>query len=1009
MLASIRKYGLPGLVLAFVLAGTAAHAAEPVKDRQEVVQEISQSVDQARKQLEEERAKQERELAALRPDDVTPTLLEQAQLDFDAARVELESASLDLQAAEQTVSELQKGIADGNQKLQSGSVTGAAAERLRQNLKEAGARLKVEREHLRSRREAYALAELRRNLARQRLERLTELQRMARAHDQRVALEDLQKRLEAEQQAWLGKAAELRKKHESADAPADDLLGLRIQDAEARARLAQMRLRLAQIEARVEAAGATPASAEVPPEQLKKVLDQTRAALGDLKAQRELLTRKIQVVRQQMELVQKRAVTGDDGQTKQEKRLLERLLRSHTELLDAYDAALAQVGRRPAELEAAYQASVHRGLLARRTLPEDSAGWQQLSGRLLALPARLLQGLASSADQSLSALVGMSADRWLLALLGSAFWLALSVRALRLLRRRREVEAGDEAEGFTAGLFRMPAELLRRTGPSLIPGGALAILLLAPEGAGAAQAPLLSLLAAWVGATTLIATAGALLTASYVPEAYRRPALYRQLRAMLIGGGAFAAVTALVHLGDFSPGVRDLIDRCFMLALAAITVPALEARRLALDLIEPRLGETYWMRVIRLFSLAAPVSILAGTAVGIAGYVNLAWTIGKYLGLLLGLLGAWLVLGRLLRDAMAQLKDYANSNSSNGLLWAQAVIQPLHNLGRVGLFIALWLVPLRLLGVLDGAGPFAAMLRDALQTPLFSIGGTPIHAQGILLSALLAVAVIGFGRWVRMVTFRWAFARIADMGMRHSLSVFAQYAVVVAGVLIALRLLGIDLTTLAIFAGAVGVGIGFGLQTIANNFISGLLLLIERPLRTNDIVRVGQNEGEVTHIGMRSLTVKTWDNQEVIIPNSDVISTAFTNWTHSDDIVRTVVVIGVSYDSDPHRARDLILGVLQRHAAVMRDPEPQVWLQEFASSSVNFHVQYFMDLRLYSRLEVKSEVLFGVWDAFREAGIRIPYPQQDVYIRAMPGSDTGTDTAPPQLPSETLQLRAGER
>ncbi len=1006
MRASIRKYRprlLALLALGLATVGS-LHAAEPVKARQEAVQEISQSVDQARKQLEEARAKQERELAALQPEDVSPTLIEQAQLDFDAARVELESSSLDLQAAEQTVQELDKTVTEATQKLQGGAVTGPAAQRLRQSVQEATARLKVEREHLRSRREAYALAEQRRNLAQQRVDRLTELQRVARAHDQRVALEDLQARLEKEQQAWLGKAAELRKKHDSGDG-ADDLLGLRIQDAEARARLAQMRLRLAHIEARLDAAGAIPARPEITSEQLKKVLDNTRAAIGDLNAQRKLLGRKIEVLRQQLELVNKRADSGSDRQTTQERRLLERLMRSHTELMDAYDAALARVRQRPAELESAYQASVHRGLLARRTLPEDGAGWQRLSSSLLALPARLLQGIGNSLTQVGAGLVHMSPDRWLLVLLGTGFWLFFSLRALRTLRRREYASAAD---GFTAGLFRLPAELTRRAGPSLIPGGALTILLLAAEAVGPAHAALLSMLAAWMGAALLVATAGALLTADYVPEAYRRPALYRQLRAMLIGGGVFAAVTALVHLGDFSPGVRDLIDRCFMLALAAITVPALETRRLALELLEPRLGESYWMRVIRLLSLAVPVSILAGTAVGIAGYVNLAWAIGKYLGVLLGLLAAWLVLGRLLRDGMAHLKDYANSHSRNGLLWAQAVIQPLHNLGRVGLFVALWLVPLRLLGLLDNAGPVGEMLHRGLQTPLFSVGGTPIHLQGILLAVFLAVGVIWLGRWIRMVTFRWAFSRVTDMGMRHSLSVFTQYAVVVAGVLVALRLLGIDLTTLAIFAGAVGVGIGFGLQNIANNFISGLLLLIERPLRTHDIVRVGQHEGEVTHIGMRSLTVKTWDNQEVIMPNSDVISTAFTNWTHSDDVVRTVLVIGVSYDADPHRARELILQVLQQHPAVMRDPDPQVWLQEFAGSSVNFHVQYFMDLRLYSRLEVKSEVLFGVWDAFREAGIRIPYPQQDVYIRSLPGQQA-PELAEPSAPPERIALHAGER
>jgi potassium efflux system protein len=151
-------------------------------------------------------------------------------------------------------------------------------------------------------------------------------------------------------------------------------------------------------------------------------------------------------------------------------------------------------------------------------------------------------------------------------------------------------------------------------------------------------------------------------------------------------------------------------------------------------------------------------------------------------------------------------------------------------------------------------------------------------------------------------------------------------------------------------------------------------------------VTIGDKEGEVSQIGMRSVTVTTWDNQDVIIPNSDLVSNAFINWTRSNNVVRTVLFIGIHYDNDPHQAQKVIEEAVTMNPAVSLIPPPQVWLSEFGASSVDFRVHYYMDVKQFSRLEVKSQVLFAIWDALREAGIQIPYPQQDVYIKELPGS-----------------------
>jgi potassium efflux system protein len=138
--------------------------------------------------------------------------------------------------------------------------------------------------------------------------------------------------------------------------------------------------------------------------------------------------------------------------------------------------------------------------------------------------------------------------------------------------------------------------------------------------------------------------------------------------------------------------------------------------------------------------------------------------------------------------------------------------------------------------------------------------------------------------------------------LHNSLAIFSQYAIILLGVLIGLNLLNINLTSLTVFAGALGVGIGLGLQNIANNFVSGLILLMERPVRILDWVTISNHEGKVSRIGMRFLTVTTWDNQDVIIPNADLISTPFTNWTLSDALVRTIFVVGSRIHIGPSRS-----------------------------------------------------------------------------------------------------------
>ncbi len=324
-----------------------------------------------------------------------------------------------------------------------------------------------------------------------------------------------------------------------------------------------------------------------------------------------------------------------------------------------------------------------------------------------------------------------------------------------------------------------------------------------------------------------------------------------------------------------------------------------------LGLLEALFAErALWLKAGEWISLGLPVTILVALLLGLVGYVNLAWSIASYVGWFLVVLVAWLLLHGLLQDLVNALRTRLTATDSKETVWTQGLIDPLHRVVKWILFVGALVVLFQLFGW-DSQSPVVRVLSRISSTPLFTLGGRTLNLLDLLLAGTIITAVVLAARWSREVTHRWVFSGVTDSGTRHSLSVFTQYAVVLFGVLTALRILGIDLTTFAIFAGALGVGVGLGLQSIANNFISGILLLIERPLRTGDYVTIGSNEGLVTRIGIRSLTVEAADNQEIIIPNADVISNEFTNWTHSDSVVRMKLEVGISYDNDPAEARQI--------------------------------------------------------------------------------------------------------
>ncbi|MBT4888714.1 MAG: mechanosensitive ion channel family protein [Rhodospirillales bacterium] len=218
-----------------------------------------------------------------------------------------------------------------------------------------------------------------------------------------------------------------------------------------------------------------------------------------------------------------------------------------------------------------------------------------------------------------------------------------------------------------------------------------------------------------------------------------------------------------------------------------------------------------------------------------------------------------------------------------------------------------------------------------------------------------------------------------DLGIRQSIRLVAGYIGVILALMVAVSTLGIDLSSIALVAGALSVGIGFGLQAVVGNFISGLILLFERPIKPGDWIVVGEQEGFVTRISVRSTELRTFQRATVIIPNSDVLSKAVTNWTHKDSNGRVDILVGVDYEADPEMAADIMRQCGEEHPLVLKFPKPRVLFMNFGDSSQDLELRVMIS-EIDRQYEVASDLRFAIRKAFDAAGVVIPFPQRVVHL-----------------------------
>jgi small-conductance mechanosensitive channel len=393
---------------------------------------------------------------------------------------------------------------------------------------------------------------------------------------------------------------------------------------------------------------------------------------------------------------------------------------------------------------------------------------------------------------------------------------------------------------------------------------------------------------------------------------------------------------------------------------------------------------------LRYVSMLAIVAVVATLVAEWLGYRNLAFGSRRMILLTFVTFVIFIGTAKLLKDLFDAIDEgqynwckrlhktlgVDERSKVPGLIW----IRFLTAIIIWGLFIVLFI------SAWDYSGGLIEQIKSYLVNG-FDIGEFRIVPSRILSALLIFGVIIILSSWVRsQMENHWLKMTTMGPGARDAMVTLTGYVMFLIALLVGMSVTGFDFSNVAIIAGALSVGIGFGLQNIVNNFVSGLIILFERPIRKGDWIVVGATEGYVKEIKIRSTIIQTFDRSDVIVPNSELISNQVTNWVLSSQSGRASVPVGVAYGTDVEKVRDILLAIAEENTSVVKSglvPQPAVLFREFGDSSLNFELRVFL-YDIEDRLKVISEINFSINKAFREQGIEIPFPQRDLHVKSMP-------------------------
>lgn len=280
-------------------------------------------------------------------------------------------------------------------------------------------------------------------------------------------------------------------------------------------------------------------------------------------------------------------------------------------------------------------------------------------------------------------------------------------------------------------------------------------------------------------------------------------------------------------------------------------------------------------------------------------------------------------------------------------------------------------------------GELIDWLKTTWNYELFHLGDSSFTTKTFFLLTLSLFLLFYISSKIRKVLVNKIFPRYdLDIGVSQSIATIVRYLLIIVGLVIIFQTTGIDLSALGLLVGALGVGIGFGLQNITNNFISGIIILFERPIKVGDRIELDNLAGNIVEISARATTIITNDNIAVIVPNSDFINSRVINWSHNNKNVRLNFPVGVSYNEDPARIRKLLLEVVAENSGVLNSPKPYVLFEAYGDSSLNFILQVWTSTYTDRPNILKSELYYEIFAKFKENNVEIPFPQRDIHLKS---------------------------
>ena len=475
------------------------------------------------------------------------------------------------------------------------------------------------------------------------------------------------------------------------------------------------------------------------------------------------------------------------------------------------------------------------------------------------------------------------------------------------------------------------------------------------------------LLAAILGAAALVPT---VIILRRLIEPHLLPVLY-----LLV---VFYFVDQLRTIAASLPLVSRLLFLAEMLAGMLFLVWFVRSRRMAEV---PPAKRTLVFKTIRFGARVALVVFLVAFVFSALGYVSLADLLGN----------------ALLGSAYLALILYAAVRIADGLIMFSLRVRPLSLLGTVSRHrprlrrgvhrVLTWLVvgvwALYTLELLSVRRQVVGKVRDALTAEL-TLGSLSISLGDVLAFGLIVYLAFLLSRALRFVLEEDVYPRAhLARGVPYAISTVLNYVVLVVGFFAAVAALGVDMTKFTILAGAFGVGLGFGMQNIVNNFVSGLILLFERPVKVGDVIQLeGSGGGVVERIGIRASIVRTADSSDIVVPNSKLISDRVTNWTFSDRQRGIKIAVGVEYGSEPRRVIELLCEIARAHPLVADDPPPQALLVEFGADALSFELSAWTN-HFGEWAQMRSDLAVSIYERFAAEGIVIPNAQRDIHLRSI--------------------------